>query len=112
MDFLRKQKNNKRLDTIFDGRDVLENLEKTGRYDPDKVMDKEEITELIKKEIPNLSAEEEVMRLYLKEWKYEEIEEITGKPMGTVKNQIARGKEKIMNNIIQKYGKENIYGLY
>jgi RNA polymerase sigma factor (sigma-70 family) len=75
---------------------------------PDETTISQETTELLYAELNNLPAQyRTIITLYhLDNLSYEEIGEITGMPMGTVKNYLFRARKLLKDKLLEKYAEQ------
>lgn len=69
--------------------------------EPDVVIEQKELTEIIKEEIAAMEAKYSAIltMFFLQEMSYEEIMEVTGLPLGTVKNRLFRARSALRNAV-------------
>jgi RNA polymerase sigma-70 factor (ECF subfamily) len=77
---------------------------------PDEVIEKQDRTELIHKQMEKLSAPyRTILTLYhLDQMSYQEIGEIMNLPEGTVKSYLFRGRKKLKENLVRELEGEEI----
>jgi len=69
--------------------------------EPDVTVEQQELTDIIKKEIAAMEAKYSAIltMFFLQEMSYEEIMEVTGLPLGTVKNRLFRARSALRNAV-------------
>ena len=99
-DYLRKKKRR----NVFDERDLSDlNLNLFSDQNPGSVVHSMEIHELVRSIIDQLPVSYKILiKLYhMEEFSYIEISEITGKPVGTIKSYLNRGRAIIKDEILK-----------
>ena len=99
-DYLRKKKRRE----VFDERDLSElSLDIKSDWNTGSEVHSNEMKELVRTIINNLPISYKILiNLYhIEEFSYNEIAEITGKPVGTIKSYLNRGRALIKNEILK-----------
>jgi RNA polymerase sigma factor (sigma-70 family) len=104
INFIKKNKRNSDTEAL----DTVENFHFT-RESPDKVMEKKELSDYVNRLIEMMPDNFRiVITLYhLNEFSYQEIEDITGMPEGTIKSYLFRGR-KLLKEKLEVYLKKEV----
>lgn len=96
--------------SMMNAEDYYELQIQDGNAKPDEMLDNKSFMQCVEKSLEVLPAEfkDLVILRDLRELSYEEIMDITGLPMGTVKSRINRGRARLYSVIRKKYKIETI----